>query len=189
MSLQLVEGPPPGLPAPVRALQEALDGVDLFLAAGGDCGVGSMQVLLQARERLDGLALRSVSQVDRSGAGIAVEPAGVHRLVQQAIGCTDEAARATVKLAHRLEHDLAPVGALLREGRITRAHAGAVAHGLRGLEPDVVARSIHAVCDAAVSSDPTSLARELRERAEAMSEELAREQRRRLEARKELRLS
>jgi hypothetical protein len=176
------------LPEPVRALREAIDAVGLFLAAGGDGRVGTMAVLLREQQRLEGLVLRQVAQVDLSGSWVEVAPHGTHVLVQQALGCTVEHARATVRLARRLEQDLAPVGELLRAGRISRAHAAAVVHGLRGLEPEVVEGCLEAVCAAALSADPSTLGRVLRERAEAVSSRLAQEQRRRLEARKELRL-
>lgn len=193
MSLQLVEAapsrPPSLLPAAVVALQEAIDAVGLFLEQGGDGQVGTMQVLLRQAQQVEGLALRQVAQVDLSGSWVEVDLGGTHRLVQDATGCTGERARATVALAHRLETDLAPVGELLRAGRISRAHAAAVVHGLRGLDPAVVAESLEAVCAVALSCDPTRLGKELRERAQAISAQLAAEQRRRLEARKQLTLN
>ena len=193
MSLQLVESPssvlPVELPEPVRRLQEAIGAVGVFLAQGGDGQVATMGVLLRQVQQLEGLALRQVAQVDLSGSWVEVDLGGVHRLVQTATGGTDAYARATVALAHRLETDLAPVGELLRAGRISRAHAAAVVHGLRGLDPGVVADSLEAVCAAALAGDPVTLGRELRERAEAISAQLAAEQRRRLEARKQLTLN
>jgi hypothetical protein len=186
-----VLGAPPScaLPPEVVALQEAIDAVALFLDRGGDGKVATMQVMLRQSLQLEGLALRQVAQVDLSGEWIVLAPHGPHQLVQETLGCTVEHARATVGLARRLEEDLAPVGDLLREGRITRAHAVAVVHGLRGLAPDVVASSLEAVCQAALSADPSALAKRLRERAEAVSPELAEEQRRRLEARTEFRMN
>jgi hypothetical protein len=174
------------LPAELVGLREAIDAVALFLAAGGDGRVDTMQAMLREQQRLEGLTLRQVAQVDLSGSWIEVAPHGAHVLVQEALGCTTDHARATVRLARRLEEDLAPVGELLRAGRITRAHAAAVVHGLRGLDPDVIADSLEAVCRAALSADPSTLARQLRERAEAISSTLAEEQRRRVHARTRL---
>ncbi len=190
MTTDVLDVPAPcGLPPEVVALQEAIDAVALFLARGGDCQVGTMTALLGQAQQVEGLALRQVAQVDLSGTWIAVAPHGTHQLVQNALGCTVEHSRATVRLARRLEEDLAPVGDLLRAGRITRAHAAAVVHGLRGLDPETVASSLEAVCQAALSADPSALAKRLRERAEAVSPQLAEEQRRRLEARTEFRMN
>jgi hypothetical protein len=190
MTTELRDAPAPcALPAEIVALQEAIDAVAVFLARGGDAQVPTMTALLQQAQQVEGLALRQVAQVDLSGAWITVAPHGTHQLVQDTLGCTVEHARATVRLARRLEEDLAPVGDLLRAGRISRAHAAAVVHGLRGLDPDMVASSLEAVCQAALSTDPSALAKRLRERAEAVSPQLAEEQRRRLEARTEFRMN
>lgn len=175
-------------PPEVVQLEHALDAVERFLAAGGDGCVTTMTAMLRQCQRLEGLALRQVAQVDLSGDWLEYDSSGVHDLIAQSTGCTDVTARATVRLSRRLEEDLRPIGDLLREGRITRAHAAAVVHGVRGLDPGIVASSLEALCAAALSSDPVRLGAELRERAEAISESLADEQRRRLEARKQLTL-
>jgi len=173
------------LPAELEQLQQAIDTVGLFLAAGGDCRVDTMTSLLKNAQQVEALALRQVALVDLSGTWIELDAYGVHNLIQQATGCTDGAARATVRLARRLEEDLHPVGELWRGGRITRAHAAAIVHGIRGLDPAIVASSLEAICAAALATDPVRLGAELRERAEAISEDLAKEQRRKIDARKE----
>jgi hypothetical protein len=172
------------LPREVLQLQEAIDPVGLFLAAGGDCSVDTMTTLLKNAQQVEALALRQVALVDMAGTWIEFDASGVHNLVRESTGCTDGSARATVRLARRLEQDLRPVGDLLREGRITRAHAAAIVHGVRGLDADIVASSLEAICAAALSTDPVRLGAELRERAEAISDQLAQEQRRKIEERK-----
>ena len=92
---------------------------------------------------------------------------------------TDVAARAKVALARRLTEDLAPVGDLLVDGGTTVAHCSAMIAGLRGLRPEVVQESVAPLITLARTLDPTSLARELRERALAVSPELAQEQEKR----------
>ncbi len=177
------------LPPSVVALRAAVDAIALFLAAGGEGQAGTLAALLTEQQRVEGLVLRQTAHVLDLAGAFEVDPAAhVSRVVQRTLGSSVEHARATVRLARRLDTDLAPVGDLLRAGRITRAHAAAVVHGVRGLDPDVVAGNLEAVCRAALNSDPTTLARVLREKAEAISSTLAEEQRRRLEARTLLRM-
>lgn len=180
--------PSPALPRELLQLQEAIDAVGLFLAAGGDGSVATMTALLANAQQVDGLALRQVAQVDLAGSWIEVDSYGVHNIIKAALGCTDTSARATVRLARRLDEDLRPVGDLLREGRITRAHAAAIVYGVRGLDPDIIASSLEALCAAALATDPVRLGAVLRERAEAISDTLAQEQRRTLDARTHLTL-
>ena len=87
-----------------------------------------------------------------------------------------------------METDLSPVGDLLRDGRITRDHASAIVFGVRGLDADLVTDCLDQICIAALNCDPKRLGAHLRERAEAISEDLAAEQRRKLEARVHLTL-
>ncbi len=65
------------------------------------------------------------------------------------------------------------------DGGTTAAHCSAMVAGLRGIGPDVVAESASALVTLARTLDPPSLCRELRERALAVSPELAQEQERR----------
>ena len=170
----------PPRPAPVVELWDALDRLRA-LGPTGDPRVCA--ALLQATSALDGLALREVAAVDAHGTCTEVDLPSAAAVVQGAVRCTVGAARATLRLAERLDGDLQPLGALLLDGRVTRAHCSAVVHGLRGLGAEVVGDAIDAVCQVALHADPVTLATELRLRAESISPELAIEARRRLEAR------
>lgn len=167
-------------PAPVVELWDVLDRLRT-LGPTGDPLVCA--ALLQATAALDGLALREVAAVEAHGTSTEVDLPSAAAVVQAATRCTVGAARATVRLAERLDGDLQPLGALLLAGRVTRAHCSAVVHGLRGLGAEVVGDAIEAVCEVALHADPVTVATELRLRAEAVSPELADEARRRLEAR------
>ena len=167
-------------PAPVVELWDVLDRLRT-LGPTGDPLVCA--ALLQATAALDGLALREVAAVEVHGTSTEVDLPSAAAVVQAATRCAVGAARATVRLAERLDGDLQPLGALLLAGRVTRAHCSAVVHGLRGLGAEVVGDAIEAVCQVALHADPVTVATELRLRAEAVSPELADEARRRLEAR------
>ena len=171
---------PPPRPAPVVELWEVLERLRILGPTGDPLVCAG---LLQATAALDGLALREVAAVEAHGTSTEVGLQSAATVVQAATRCAVGVACAAVRLAERLVGDLQPLGSLLLEGRVTRAHCSAVVHGLRGLGVEVVGDAIEAVCQVALHADPVTVATELRLRAEAISPELADEARRRLEAR------
>lgn len=154
------------VPTSTRELYDALDRLALCGATGDPFVCAA---LLRASARLEGLALREVAAVEDSGSFAGVGHASAAAVVRAATGCTVGAARSGVGLAGRLAGDLQAMGELLVAGRVTRQHCTAVVHGVRGLAAGVVADAMPAICDAALASDPDTLARELRVRAAAIS--------------------
>lgn len=148
----------------------------------GSVGQGSLidtAALLRAAESVAGLALVEVAAVDRARSYASVGRASTAGWLGAVLTLSDAAARAKVALSRRLTEDLGPVGDLLVDGGTTVAHCSAMTTGLRGVGPDVVAESVPALVTLARTLDPPSLCRELRERALAVSPELADEQERR----------
>ena len=148
----------------VTALYDALHALGP-LGPTGDPRVCA--ALLRAVSTVGGLALREVAAVDAYGSHVEVGQPSAAALVQAAVDCTQAVASGTVRLARRLASDLRPVGDLLIAGRLTRRHCAAVVHGVRGLDANIVTNSLDAICNLAVVTDPDTLARELRLRAEA----------------------
>lgn len=173
----------PALGSAVAGLRHAVELLRASLATGGDGDPALAVELLKLAQATDGLALRQVASVELFATASSMGHHSTAALVAAATGAAHASARSTVVLAERLSGDLRPVGSLLEAGRITRAHAHAIRHGLRGLDAATVADVLPAVCDAALLIDPTRLDRELRERAQALSPTLADEARRRLDAR------
>ena len=167
----------------VAALQAAVAGVVRAQTLGrGGLAAGSLvdtAALLRAAESVAGLALVELAAVDRTRAYVGAGRASAAGWVGATLTITEAAARAKVALARRLTEDLARVGDLLVDGGTTVAHCPAMTAGLRGIGPEVVAESVPALVVLARTLDPTSLARELRERAHAVSDTLAQEQARR----------
>ncbi len=165
----------------VADLQRAIAALAQAQSTGSVAG-GSLvdtAALLRAAESVSGLALVEVAAVDRARSYACVGRASTAGWLGATMTLSDAAARAKVTLARRLTEDLGLVGQLLVDGGTTVAHCSAMAAGLRGIGPDVVAESGPALVTLARSLDPPSLCRELRERALAVSPELAKEQERR----------
>ena len=170
----------PPVPSQVTALYDALHGLGSFGPTGDPLVCAA---LLRAVSTMEGLALREVAAVDTYGTFTEVGQPSTVALVQAAVDCTQSVAGGTVRLARRLDGDLRPIGELLVAGRLTRRHCAAVVHGVRGLDADIVTDSLEAICNLALATDPDTLARELRIRAEAISPALAEHARARLETR------
>ena len=170
----------PPVPATAVELYDVLD----RLGSLGPTGDPRMcAALLRAVSTVEGLALREVAAVDTFGTHLEVGQPSAAAVVQAAVDCTQAVAGGTVRLAQRLDGDLRPVGELLVAGRLTRRHCAAVVHGLRGLDANIVSDSLQAICQVALATDPDTLARELRLRAEAISPALAEHARRKLQDR------
>lgn len=171
---------PPVHPA-VADLQAAVAGL-ARAQADGSLATGSLvdtAALLRAAESVQGLALVEVAAVDRSKAFLAVGRASTAGWLGATLTISDAAARARVALSRRLTEDLQRVGDLLVDGGTTVGHCAAITGGLRGITAEVVADSVPALVTLARTLDPPSLHRELRERALAVSPQLAEEQARR----------
>ncbi len=168
----------PPVPSTAVELYDVLD----RLGSLGPTGDPRMcAALLRAVSTMEGLALREVAAVDAYGTFTEVGQPSTVALVQAAVGCTQSVAGGTIRLARRLDSDLRPIGDLLIAGRLTRRHCAAVVHGVRGLDANIVTDSVEAICAVALVTDPDTLARELRIRAEAISPALAEHARQRLE--------
>ena len=176
----------PPVPSQVTALYDALHGLGSFGPTGDPLVCAA---LLRAVSTMEGLALREVAAIDAYGTFAEVGQPSAVALVQAAVDCTTPVASGTVRLARRLDSDLRPVGELLIAGKLTRQHCAAVVHGVRGLDANIVTDSLPAICAVALATDPDTLARELRIRAEAISPALAEHARTRLEHRIGLRYS
>ncbi len=150
--------------------------------ADGSLATGSLvdtAALLRAAESVQGLALVEVAAVDRTRAYATVGRASTAGWLGAVLTVTDAAARAKVVLSRRLTEDLARLGDLLVDGGTTVGHCSATVSGLRGIRPEVITASIGPLVTLARHTDPLTLHRELRERALAVSPELAEEQERR----------
>lgn len=181
---------PPVHPA-VVALQRAVAGL-ARAQSEGSLAAGSLAdtaALVRAAESVQGLAAREVAAVDRTQSYLTVGRASAAGWLGSVLPLDDAACRARVRLAQRLDTDLRRVGDLLVDGGTTLAHARALQVGLRGIGPDVVEASQGALVVLAQRLDPPTLARELRERAHAVSDELAREAERRQAERVGVRVS
>ena len=180
-----VDEPEPGRSAPLHPLVAGLQAAIAALARAqtdGTLACGSLvdtAALLRAGESVAGLALVEVAAVDRSRAYVVAGRASTAGWLGATLCLSDTAARAKVNLARRLTEDLGGIGDLLVDGGTTVAHCTAMVAGLRGLRPEVIAESVPALVTLARTLDPPTLARELRERALAVSPELAEEQERR----------
>ena len=170
----------PPLPSPAVELYDVLDRLGSFGPTGDPLVCAA---LLRAVSTMEGLALREVAAVYAYGTFTEVGQPSTVTLVQTAVDCTQAVAGGTIRLARRLDSDLRPIGELLVAGRLTRRHCAAVVHGVRGLDANIVTDSLEAICNLALATDPDTLARELRIRAEAISPALAEHARARLEAR------
>jgi hypothetical protein len=169
--------PPPAHPA-VADLQAALDRV-AALQRSGELAVGVLAdaaALQRIAESAAGVALVELAAVDRRKTFAEVGRASAAGWLGETLVLHDVAARSRVNLARRLTEDLAPIGDLLVQGRTTVEHCKALVRGLRGLTPEFVAAMIEPLGTLVTGMDPPSVARELRERAHAVSDEIAKEQ-------------
>lgn len=171
------------LPPRSRLTPEVADllaALDRVREAGASGDPLVLKALAQQQAVLDGLVLREVAAVEQLGSAQELGLRSTGALLQAATGCSGLEAAGTVRLAGRLSSDLAPVGQLLLTGRLTRRHATAVLHGLRGLDVEQISQVLPAVCAAAVVMDPVTLTTVLREHTEAISPALAEAARRSL---------
>ena len=191
----------PGQPHPDVVLLQEVVARCVARQVDGGLARGSLvdaTALLQLAEAVQALALRELASVEATGAFRVADaqvgshahlsaPGWLHEVQQVDQG----AGRARVRLAGRIATggDLAPLGELLLAGRTTLAHVRAVAAGVRGLDPEIVAGSLDALCTLVQTTDPVTVARELRERAHAVSEDLARDSERRQRQRRGFRFA
>ena len=184
-------GTPPARPTAAPPVHPAVAGVARAQSEGSlACGsLADTAALSRAAESVQGLALRELAAVDTHRTHTHVGRASAAGWLGDVLTLDDTAARARVRLARRLSDDLDRLGDLLLDGGTTVAHTAAVHAGLRGLPPQVVADSQGALVVLAQHLDPPTLARELRERAHAVSDDLGREAERRQRQRAGLQLS
>lgn len=167
----------------VVAVQQATSGLLDRTPTGAPANV---QALFALAEQLRGLALEELAEMHATGSHLSTgAPTAATWLRQQRL-ISDVAARADVRLAVALRHELPGVGRLLRQGRTTLEHARAAVAGTRGLDVPVVQDSDPAICTLLGSADPPTVRAQLRERAEAVSPALGRETERRAHDRRGL---
>ena len=95
--------------------------------------------------------------------------------LRRTLTVSEDTARAAVKLAVRVQTELPALGQALVDGETTLEHVRAVAAGVAGLDPQVVAESQEALVDLVAVAAPGQVRQELRERAEAIDPRLAAE--------------
>lgn len=183
-----VSGPAPAAETvcgEVAAVQQAVARLRERSRSGRPVDVAALYGLSEA---LRGIALAELAELDATGGCRTTSPtatatatatATTASWLRETRTCTDVAARAEVRLAHRLTHELPQLAALLRQGRTTIEHVRAAAAGTSGLDPTLVQDSDQAISVLAQHTDPTALRHQLRERAEAVNPELARQAERR----------
>jgi hypothetical protein len=171
----------PAAPGPSPLLGRLTDAVDALASHGPLSGSrADTAALLAAAERVRGLALRELAELDATGGhlrpGQSFTAASWLRDEQNV---TDSAARGTVRLATALRDDLPAVGELLTSGEITVEHAAAVVAGVRGLDRDVVREAQDGLCALAQVTDPADVRKRLRDKAAAINDSIAKETERR----------
>ena len=129
----------PSLPCPAGPVADLLAAIEVVRLQLGSVGAGGdpriCASLLRASSAVDGLALREVVAMDAYGTCHEAGQGSAAAVVQDATGCSVQAARGTVRLVEHLDGDLRPLGDLLMAGRVSRHHCTPVVHGVRGLAP------------------------------------------------------
>ncbi len=172
----------------VAALSAAVDAVAAQAASGL---AESTALLLRLTQRLHGLALRELAEVDRTGdhgRGSSV-PVPLSSWLQAQLHVGDDAARGTVRLARRLDDELPAVRDALVAGETTLDHVRAVHAGTGGLDADLVRAAQRPLAELASTAEPAVVRRELRERAEAIEPRLGEDAARRQHQRRGLTVS
>ena len=160
-------------PSPeVRALVDATDALQATPPTGRAQDTAELFVLA---ERLRGLALRDLAELDAVGGHLTAGAATAATWLRDTALLTDQAARAAVRLARQVRDELGPLGETLRSGGTTLEHVRAVAEQTRGLDPQVVRESLPALCDLVRSTDARTTRMQLKERADAIRPELGRD--------------
>ena len=179
-----VHHPPDRGPSPaVHALLVAVDDLQAADPTGRavDCAV-----LLRAAERLRGLALRELAELDVAGEHLSDGSPTTATWLRDTALLSDATARATVRLATRLRDDLPALADVLVRGGTTLEHVRAVAAETGGLDRQVVRDSQVALCALVSAADPATVRATLRERADALRPELGRDKARRAHDRRGL---
>ena len=184
--------PRPAQPAGPAPLIAQLGGVlDALHGHGPVSGTAvDTLALLRLAEQARGLALRELAELDATGTvlpGVRATPASWLRDTQL-LG--NDTARATVRLARRLRDTLPQIGQLLCAGGTTHEHAAAVAHGVHGLDQQILADTdaAGAFTAQARTADPGTVRRQLRDKAHALDDRLGADTDRRARDRQGLRL-
>ena len=166
----------PAQPAPPSAGAAALlEAVDLFGGAPSSGRPADVAAVLRASEQLRGLALRELAALHASGQYADAGAPSAAVWLRRTLTVSEDTARAAVKLAVRVQSELPALGQALVDGETTLEHVRAVAAGVAGLDPQVVAESQEALVDLVAVAAPGQVRQELRERAEAIDPRLAAE--------------
>ena len=158
-------------PAAVRLL-EAIQDLAAEPASGRPADVTAV---LQAGQQLQGLGLRELAAMQASGQYADDGAASAAVWLRGTTVVSDATARATVKLAARVQSELPALGQALVEGSTTLEHVRAAASGLAGLDPAVIGQVQESLVDLVAVARPAEVRRVLRERAEAVDPRLAAE--------------
>ena len=178
-----VEVPAPVLLALRAAVDAAVHAVHEVGPSGRACDVHEVLVLA---ERLRGLALVELGELDASRDYVAAGSVSAAAWLRRTLTIGEDSARATVRLAGRLRQDLTTLQDDLTAGRTTLEHVRAAAAGTAGLDPDLVASVGPALSALTQSVEPAVVRRELRRRAESIDPRLAEDAARRQHARRGL---
>ena len=161
-----------GPSAVVAALIAATDALHAAPPSGRPEDTAELFVLA---ERLRGLALRDLAELDAVGGHLAAGAATAAVWLRDTALLTDQTARATVRLAGRVRDELGPLGEALNAGGTSLEHVRAVAEETRGLDPEIVRDSLPALCQLVRSTDARTTRMQLKERADAIRPELGRD--------------
>ncbi|HEU0103558.1 MAG TPA: DUF222 domain-containing protein [Mycobacteriales bacterium] len=175
--------PPAAVSDLVQDVQHAVRALIASPPTGRPTDVGAV---LRLAEQLRGLGLRELAELDASGQYRDDEAPNAAVWLRRAMVLGDDSARAAVRLSGRLREELPLVLDQLIAGDTTLEHVRAAAAGTAGLDPDLVRGAQGSVGQLLLVADPATVRRQLRERAEAIDPELARDAVRRQRARQGL---
>ncbi len=181
--------PPPAVGPGVQSLRSS---VDSLLAEPLSGRTPDLAALLVLSERLRGRALAELGECGARSAfaadlsTTAVSAAG---WLRHTMTIGEDAARSTVRLAGRLRDDLPALAVDLLAGATTVEHVQALAQATAGLDPDLVRAAGPALAALTRATDPGTIRRTVRERAESIDPRLAEHAARRQHERRGLHVS
>ena len=166
--------PRPAVPAvPDAGLLAVRDAVARVVAQPSSGRPVDVALVLQLVAQLQGLGLRELAAMQTSGQYADDGAASAAVWLRGTTVVSDATARASVKLAARVQSELPALGQALVDGSTTLEHVRAAASGLSGLDPAVLGQVQESLVDLVAVASPAQVRRVLRERAEAVDPQLA----------------
>jgi len=163
--------------------------IEVVVAAGVSGRAVDVREALVLTERLRGLGLAGIGELDATGGFVAAGSVTAAAWLRRTMMIGEDSARAAVRLAGRVRSDLAGLGADLTAGLTTLEHVRAAAAGTAGLDPELVAAVAPQLSALVRALDPAAVRRELRQRADSIDPRLAEQAARRQHDRRGLRIS